>query len=288
MAFVNRTHCPICGRPGEQLVSTTLNHPRLQAFLAERCITVPDEILRTERYQVRYCAHDHFFYQSTIPSEADSAALYDDWIDADNSFKLVEERKEASPFLYWPVINLLLKILEGKPRQSINVLEFGAGWGDLAEPLAALQLTVTASELSTRRCHHMRQQGLAVDDRPLDEMQATHQEHYSLIIANQVIEHVSDPVSIVKGLGKLLTEDGSMLLTMPNLDSLVDPQGKPTLPSTDPAHWDSGTVKGLSPLNHINGFTRRALHHLVAAAGLTIVPMSADVLGLGVVARRPR
>jgi SAM-dependent methyltransferase len=74
---------------------------------------------------------------------------------------------------------------------------------------------------------------------------------YDLIVASHVIEHLADPLGVVRTMGGHLRPGGLLYVEVP-----MEIWGRPPLQS--------------EPLTHINFFTATSLRYLLEAAGLTV------------------
>lgn len=112
---------------------------------------------------------------------------------------------------------------DGLPLAGLSVLDVGCGGGILSESLAKLGATVTgldASEaaLDTAR-DHADQEGLEIsyqlgqiETLPLPKKG----KGYDLVIASEVIEHVTDPASFVQCATQQVAKDGLFIATTLN------------------------------------------------------------------------
>ena len=109
-----------------------------------------------------------------------------------------------------------------RPLVAKRAVDVGCGAGLLAEPLARLGAEVTgvdpAPENVTAARIHAQGQGLHVDYR-VGSVEAL-DGPYQLVTSLEVIEHVADPRSFVRGLAGLLAADGLLILSTPNRTAL--------------------------------------------------------------------
>ena len=127
-------------------------------------------------------------------------------------------------------IEFILKVLtEGQaypisdkqPLKNLNIIDVGCGGGILSEPLKRLGARITgidASETAIQSARlHSEKSNLEINylvgtiDSLIEQKKV-----YDLVIASEVIEHVKDPNDFIKGLKKLLTPKGKIILTTLN------------------------------------------------------------------------
>jgi len=98
---------------------------------------------------------------------------------------------------------------------SSRILDYGAGEGQLTARLSALGALVVAVEPYGTRPHAA--EGAATY-RSLDELER--EEPFDGIVMTEVIEHLSDPVGVVRKLRSHLRKNGWIFVTTPNVGSL--------------------------------------------------------------------
>lgn len=115
---------------------------------------------------------------------------------------------------YWGSDPDTLRPLAGK-----RAIDVGCGAGLLAEPLARMGAAVTAIDAAPENIAvaklHAEKQGLAIDYRQ-GGVEAIDGEGFDLVTSMEVIEHVADPAAFIKGLARLLSPRGVMILSTPN------------------------------------------------------------------------
>jgi 2-polyprenyl-6-hydroxyphenyl methylase / 3-demethylubiquinone-9 3-methyltransferase len=109
-----------------------------------------------------------------------------------------------------------------RPLVGRRVADVGCGAGLLAEPLARLGGSVTAVDAAPENIHaarlHAEGQGLEIDYRVGGVEALT--ERYDLVCSLEVLEHVADPATFIRGLADALGEYGLLILSTPNRTTL--------------------------------------------------------------------
>ncbi len=253
--FETREQCPVCGNDtAETLYQAAYSDPPLKQFIVSFYQGRADlNLLENAIYRVAKCGRCRFIYQINVLNDEGMAALYGDWVDAETS---LEKKQNAGAGLFrqyagqMQAVSSLFPILPGQ----VNVLEFGMGWGYWSRMAQAFGFRVSGLELSAERAEYASTLGLEV----IDKLPETGR-HYHFIYANQVFEHLTDPLETLKQLGARLKPDGVIYLRVPD--------GRGIEKTLAQSGWSS-ELDAIHPLEHINCFTRGSLCELAARTGL--------------------
>lgn len=153
---------------------------------------------------------------------------------------------------------ILDRLGEGRGRRALDV---GAADGYLAERLTAAGWKVTAverdaaqAERAAARC----EQALAVDlERDLPPLSG----QYDAIIYGDVVEHLSDPLRVMRELNRHLAPGGLVVVSVPNVAHVW------VRLSLLVGRFDYGD-RGILDRTHLSFFTRRTFLSFLAAGGL--------------------
>ncbi len=144
-------------------------------------------------------------------------------------------------------------------QRGLNVLDIGCGLGGLlayvskAYGAVPYGIEMDPFEADFVRTHRKFQ----VDEQHIEPwLNANHGRKFSLVILSHVLEHLRDPIQVLKDLGDVLEQDGAILIEVPNaLHPLKDPSlyFKPS---------------------HLWNFTPRTLSSVIRKSGLKLVGCS--------------
>ncbi|MBK8249173.1 MAG: class I SAM-dependent methyltransferase [Gemmatimonadetes bacterium] len=135
------------------------------------------------------------------------------------------------------VADLLVKHLGDRSPQRI--LDVGAGFGHILHRLGSRfpGAELHAQELSEPCVAHLRGIGVAVHDRPLAEV-VSGVGPFDVVVLSHVLEHLRDPVGVLRLLGKHMTAGGLLSVEVPHVpaDTLLSWDDSPWAPRHDEPH----------------------------------------------------
>jgi len=110
---------------------------------------------------------------------------------------------------------------EKKPFKGLRLLDIGCGGGLLSEPMAALGAVVLGADAAAGNIPvariHAEQSGLKIDYRnTMAEALVEEGEQFDIILNMEVIEHVSDPQTMLRACHALLKPGGLMICSTIN------------------------------------------------------------------------
>lgn len=150
----------------------------------------------------------------------------------------------------------LVRSALSRPEAGARMLEIGCGYGMFLVAAATRGYDVTGVELSRSASDHARSVlGLNVHQGQLDE--AVLDGRYDVIAAWDTLEHVPDPVALLRAARELLADDGVLVFSTPYISSL-------------PARLLRTRWWTLKPTEHIWQFTPRTQQLVFARSGLTV------------------
>ncbi|HVO13582.1 MAG TPA: bifunctional 2-polyprenyl-6-hydroxyphenol methylase/3-demethylubiquinol 3-O-methyltransferase UbiG [Alphaproteobacteria bacterium] len=108
-----------------------------------------------------------------------------------------------------------------RPLEGLTLLDVGCGGGLLSEPMARLGARVTGVDAAERNigiaAAHARDSGLAIDYRhaAVEDLAAAG-EHFDVVLALEIVEHVADPDLFLEACGAVLAPGGALVLATLN------------------------------------------------------------------------
>lgn len=152
------------------------------------------------------------------------------------------------------------------PRKGGRILDVGCGDGSFLRNAAMMGWTSVGTDIDSTVVAKARKAGLDVRHGTIDEVQGP----FDAITISHVIEHVHDPVAVIRACFDRLEQGGTLWIETPNVDALGLRRFR--------ANW-----RGLEPPRHLVLFSRSALHKTLRNAGfgrVTELPQPGVVSGL--------
>ncbi len=138
-----------------------------------------------------------------------------------------------------------------------KLLDFGCGWGQYLAAAQAVGWDAVGIEVDPEKIAFARSQGLnAVQGELLDR--TFDSETFDAVIAQQVFEHLYDPVSYMEEIKRILKPGGIVFVSVPNYGSI-----RAKLAG---ANWDM-----VSPVAHVRYFTGSILKRLLVDHGFEVL-----------------
>jgi len=255
VGFQQRDRCPLCGSSSNRLLCDIPYSDQRLANFVEQFYRgrVALQTLQSASYRVVLCEECDFIYQDSILDEKGMQTLYEDWVDHEQSLQRKQTANSQRYRQYAGQVQALVGLLNQRPDQS-RILDFGMGWGYWSRMAQAYGFDVVGFELSNQRREYARQMGIKV----IDTLPASVAD-FDCVYANQVFEHLPDPLQTLVDLCQQLKPGGIVCLRVPD--------GRGVAARLEQRGW-SPELEAVHPLEHINCFTRKTLISFAAKAGL--------------------
>ncbi|MDN5882041.1 MAG: class I SAM-dependent methyltransferase [Nitrosospira sp.] len=148
-------------------------------------------------------------------------------------------------------------------RSGARLLEIGCGGGQQLEFLRNLGWLAEGLDLDPVAVEVASARGLKARVGTLKE-QSFPNRHFDAVVSSHVIEHVHDPIGLLRECGRILTPDGKLVVITPNTASW--------------GHlWFRSNWLALDPPRHLYLFNPVALRRAAEEAGLTVLHVTSTV-----------
>jgi SAM-dependent methyltransferase len=143
-------------------------------------------------------------------------------------------------------------------KQSGSIFEVGVAAGFFLDEARSAGFTVAGVEPAPKVSAHARDEfGLDVTTGFIEDAELP-PASFDVICAFHVLEHIHDPLDVLKGMRAALKDDGYLLLEIPNIESAMAKRLGPK--------W-----LHLDPPNHVGFYTPEQLRGLLASAGFELL-----------------
>jgi SAM-dependent methyltransferase len=133
-----------------------------------------------------------------------------------------------------------------RPAPGATVFEFGCGDGELLDALQGFGWNTCGLDPGDKRAFMRHREVHVVPDTP----------EFDVVIAHHVLEHVAEPLTILRGLNRALKPGGFLLVSVPRLDTL---------------HRHRDFRYCINPRTHIVAYSRDCLATLLAHSGFDAI-----------------
>ena len=253
--FYQAKNCKICNQSGKSIYLKKYNDEKLRLFFINYYGEIKYESFKQKLLDVDYellkCSDCNFVWQKNTPKKNFSIELYDNIIDNDESLK-----KSELKFINQKKSNYkeIKKIISNFDNETINILDYGAGWGHWLMSGSGLSYKPYAFELSSNRIKFLSSNKIEVLN---FEKINVYKNVFHYVRLDQVLEHLDEPkdaLNIIKKLGAknciyfISVPDGTEII---NKERILDIKKGPVQPLE---HLNCFSKKSLKKILHNNGF----------------------------------
>lgn len=170
-----------------------------------------------------------------------------------------------------PRVTFILKTI---PDNNLKVLDLGCWDGSYAIRYKKKTNVVYGIESSVTAAAKARSKGVIVEQGDFMEKTFFNGHKFDVVIAGEIIEHVFDTDLFLEKIRKLLKDNGTLILTTPNVASL--PRRILLLLGINPILEYRVVVNATA--GHIRYFTFSDMYKLLSAHGFSLVTSRSDVV----------
>ncbi len=263
MEFTLRGQCPCCSHPGSDVLwQGRFSDPDVAGFMAQFHYNADiGEILGDQPFELVRCTVCSMTYHRHVLPESWVPLVYGQWTDAGQvaRFEAAHGAGRADPFhtgvQFLKLVMRLRDLVQGQaaPPSPIRLLDFGCGDGQVLTTARLLGLDVVGIEVSDTRTDTARRAGQVVFP-DLETFDAQGGGAVDAVVLSQVLEHLPDPLGLLRALAVRMRAGGVLHVAVPNCQGMTRPT-------------DFDTFHHLQPLEHLNAFTPATLEKMVTLAG---------------------
>ena len=256
-AFVSRTDCPACGSSNlETRYRCRFDTPPVSDYLAS-CYGA-DAATLDGTYIAARCTACGTWFQGEVGNHAFLERLYADWVlDADPATDPTYAFDVTHPAQSRDGHEVMAAAAALRlPLSQLRTLDFGMGWASWARIAASLGAQSFGDDIAPGRMAFAAAHGV----RPHEPGAI-----YHFINAEQVVEHLADPLASIQALAASLAPGGILKISVPSPYGLAATFAA-LATGNQPIRYDD--IMPLQPLEHLNCFALFGLRALAKRTGL--------------------
>lgn len=155
---------------------------------------------------------------------------------------------------------------------GLKILDVGCGYGQNGEEMIkrgnivfGVDILPIAIEKAKSRLTYA---AVADFSRPETIPEAIKREQFDLVVFSDILEHVYDPMSLIRNAIPMMKENAILLVSVPNIANWLSRL------KLFFGHWEY-TVSGVMDRTHIRFFTLKSVKQLIQTAGFDVINVSA-------------
>jgi 2-polyprenyl-3-methyl-5-hydroxy-6-metoxy-1,4-benzoquinol methylase len=245
---------------------------------AELLCAAKDYLVSGEFFVLKRCTDCGFTFTADPPEEKDIAKFYlsEDYISHSDT------KQSLTDLIYHVARNFMLRkkyklVCRMTGREKGNLLDIGSGTGYFADYMSRKGWNIKGIELSEQaREYSVARFGLTVLTPP--EISAIKDSYADCITLWHVLEHLYEPAVWLKEIKRILKDDGTCIIALPNIKSAD-------------AGWFGNEWAALDVPRHLWHFTPGALQAFIREHGFIcrkVIPMPLDIYYIATLSYRNR
>jgi SAM-dependent methyltransferase len=195
------------------------------------------------------CERCGLVFANPLPTARELADVYSPTGDWGRSRQDPRERPVARRRLQRLFAEISSELDVVSPPPGAAVFDFGCGPGQWLDALAAVGWTTYGLEPATKVAFQRHREIASVPETP----------QFDLVMLHHVLEHVTEPLAILKALARATRTGGFLMISVPNFEG---------------AHDHGDLEYCVRSKTHVLAFTQPCLEWLAAASGFRIVAAS--------------
>ena len=264
LMFMERPECPVCGEStARDIWSGRLDEQSVLQHLEQYYYSGlwRDQIAKQEFCLVECCKCGMHWHRKVI-SDASVATVYGKWADAEQArcyeqANVPSKHNQKALRIKMAKLALRLEHLAKQNGRPLHLLDFGCGDGTFLSVAKALGADPTGIDVSASRTQAARSDGMTILP-DLEALDAEGRGPLDAVVLSQVLEHVADPLALLRALHGRLREGGILFVAVPNAHGVSVPQ-----------NFHQFTL--VQPIEHMNAFSPFTLRLIGKKAGFSPV-----------------
>lgn len=254
---LERNSCPVCKSSKNKLLfDSRINVKSLK--LLEKVYKYKknkDNLKIFLEYPICICKCDscELIYHKKIPDQKTLNYIYSVLIDQKESYKKHKANEIRKFSKSIKLLNRLGAIIKDKSVGELNYLDFGFGWGNMLRASQKLGFNNSYGiEQNSLQLELIKKKNIIVYDSIEKFLQSDHRNIlFSIITLNQVLEHVLEPIDILRELRKISKRKCILYIAIPEYHK-----------ANKVSNHDVFKKGPLQPFEHLNCFSKKSIIYL--------------------------
>ena len=211
-------------------------------------------------FELRSCDNGNLIYLHPEPTPDTLEIIYSPEFVPFQFNKAGGIAKIARDFLQYKKAKSLLKLFDKNKYGEIKILDAGSGSGMFLRALKKItenEKNLYANDFSEKILEPLKREGFNTIPGILDEF--TTNEKFDAITMFQVIEHLYNPLKVIRNLATTLKDGGYLLIETPSIDSI------------DAKIFSGGYWDGYQIPRHLWLFNEKSIKELASLANLKVI-----------------
>lgn len=220
------------------------------------------------RYRLEQHPDFGFFQVKPTPSQEEITRFYAEEFYStkykafNNSALEVQEADREFHDAHREDIARRIESLLGRPLAGVSILDIGCGWGQTMRYLASRGAICSGFDPAPEAVAYVQSCGLEGVQAGMERMDVFTGRRFDVVMLMNVLEHLSDPVTVIQEIQRNVLKDGGLLIVeVPNEFNAFQVAGQEL--HGLPQWW-------VAPPAHLNYFSASTLKRLLAASGFTV------------------
>ena len=175
-------------------------------------------------------------------------------------------------------LSKVLWLAKGSLEKECNILDIGCGDGKIAGELVKMGHKVAGIDISEKAIAEAKIKGVDARVSQIEEFETD--KKYDLVIMTDILEHLFEPLEVLKKSKGWLTEDGKIVMNFPNHFDLRN-RFRLFL-GHSAVHWDHKELKPWE-YQHIRFLTLNEIRKMVELAGFFVEKEQFNFMGGGLI-----
>lgn len=221
------------------------------------------DYLKDGEFILQECKNCGLIFQKQILNDLLMHKLYEGWIDPGidfNSFRGMDNKDYYSSIA--GELSAMISYLKD-PSGELSFFDFGTGWGKWCQIARSLGCNSFGLELSSAKKDYLKGSGI-----DLIEYNKIPEYKFDIINAQEVMEHIQDPLEAIKHLRSALKPEGVLRICVPDG---FDIKRRLSVLDWKAPRGTKNSLNPVAPLEHINCFNHNNLIKMAEMLGFRSV-----------------